>query len=767
MHRTLAALALGLAVFALVGGAFLVHAAPVEARGAAPAESARDRIVEGEKNKQDAVLQRALNASKGNSKAFLGQVAGIVASYRKAKLAQGSALSRYLYGRVLFKQFDFEMQVASRQARARKLDRRKADEAVAEMHAALQRDPQLWQARYALAFIHLTLGETKLLEAVLSQLLRTQGHRVQVIAMHAQLLYQKRRWKELKAVASKLLSKNLDNLGARRLLVFAHMGLEEWAKAEQAVLSMLARIPADKSALGLRLEVFEMLAECLIQQSKFEAAENKVIELITRYPQEVRLRFLLAKVRQASGNLKGAIQVVKQVTDTPKYKNHVPYLIQLSELYGIDKQLPKAEAVLHRALALCLGTDQTNQSYRVMVLTRLGRVLYLQERWKAALVQYEALDRMMKGNLPPHILDFMQNCYGNLGRTKDLIRTLERLLPHMKGRPANRKKLEDLIKRLKAGGQPGTQPGTQPARGEGELWGGRDLLAELIEKIGSRDVKERREGLFIYYQANLPFVDPVVYLRHSPSVEPDPECRLWVVKILSRFNIEEANPEIVRLSSRYVGLCLEDPDQDVRRAAAEGLQRIGSPVAILYLMPYLGYMELDPSQLTESGRKLREKEYNAARTALRQLTGREDTRIGDEPWVLLAQAPEHRKGWMVWYDSEKAVAVRLKALDALDLVDKVGPRWALRYVLSDLVKKPIPLGNGGKRRTTPTRVYLRTYRLMKSHVLRYKTSRPEEFAKDGAFSSFPVYKDEDITEANIPAMRTSIIKWYASVKGMI
>ena len=327
----------------------------------------------------------------------------------------------------------------------------------------------------------------------------------------------------------------------------------------------------------------------------------------------------------------------------------------------------------------------------------------------------------------------------------------------MDGRPEDRKKLDQLIAAL--------ERGEEAAPGE-ELWG-RSQLAELVERCSHKDVKIRREALSQYYQLNLPFVDPVVYQRHDHRIEPDAECRRLVVQVLGRFRVGDANAEIVRIASRYVGFALEDPEQSVRTIAAQELGRIGTPAGIIYLMPYLEHLSLDTSKLAPAGRKDLEKEYNAARATLSTLTGREDIEPGDPNWVEVAKAPAHRAAWLAWYDGAEAADVRMRALADLDTIERVGPRWPLRFVLSDLLKKPTKQ----RKRTTPAKVWVRTYELLRRHILRVKEKDPTKFAADKWWPTFPILSDaalklpEDKAEAaqQVAKLREQIDAWWRSL----
>ncbi len=714
------------------------------ASSAAHAEEAWEKAFLQARDQQTAQLEQAARSGKGDMARSLANFAAVVDRYRQGARTQGSALSHYLYGRALFKHSEVEGHT----------DKRKKDEAIRSMEAAKSRGAG-WFADYALAYIYFRTGEAERGEGYLQGLLRTHGDRRDVAKLQAQLLMSRRSWRELKSLAESWLKKNSLDMEFRQLLGMAYMGLKEWRRAETTFRSMIAR--------GVKVpEIRLWIVECLVKQKKFEDAKKESLALIRDFPKEVDLRFVYAEVLMKSADektgeakakeLKAAIAVLEQVVAA--YPDHAGHKGRLSEIYLRTKQPAEAERVLLKALALC-RSDERQKGLTAVVLRNLAFATFEMKRYKDAVRYLEELDRVGKGQLAPHILDLMQNCYGKLGRKKELISVLERMLEHMEGRPEERKQLEEAIKALKSGKEVTPQDGTTNE----ELWS-RNKLAELVERCADRDVGVRRDALLEYYQLDLPFVDPVVYQRHDSRIERDPECRRLVVQILGRFRVGDANAEIVRIASRYVGVALEDPDRSVRTIAAQELGHIGAPAGLIYLMPYFERIDLDGSKLSTFQRSELEKEYNAARATLVGLTGREDIEPGAPNWVTLEAAAAHRKKWLAWYDTAEAEGPRMRALADLDTIDRVGPRWPLRYVLSDLMKQPAKAG----ATTTPNVVWLRTYKLMRRHVLRLKAKDAAAFAKDAWWPTFPIYEDKDLTAANIPAQRDALIAWWASLR---
>ncbi|MDJ0521436.1 MAG: hypothetical protein QNJ90_05105 [Planctomycetota bacterium] len=717
-----------LLVAALVGGLLTAPAAHAKEE---PWEKA---FVQG-KEQQDLQIFNAAKSAGQDEKALVAKINALVARYRQAMQTQGSALSYYLFGRILFKQSEAE----------RHRDKRKKEDAIRAMEAAQARGAG-WFAKYALAYIHFTTGDVKRGEAMLTDLLRTHSDREEVMTLHAQLMLGRGRFADLKTLAERLLKKNINNMRAREFLAMAYMGLKEWKRAERAIDSIVMR--GDQ-----RLEPRLWKVECIVQQKDFPRAEQEVLKLIRGRPKNVGLRLVYVDVLVKAKQVKRAIPVMKQVVDFEP--TNVGYLGRLSELHLDAGQPAEAEKLLLRALARCEAEPKASKVLKPYVLRNLAIVSYAQKRYEAVAKYLEDLARL--GELAPHLLDLQQQCYARLKRTPDRIRTLKKLREHMDGRPEQRKQLDQLIAALERGeeGAPGQ-----------EIWG-RSQLAELIERCAHKDPKVRREALRQYYDLDLPFVDPVVYQRHDHRIESDPECRRIVVQILGRYRVNDANAEIVRIAARYVGFALEDPDQSVRMIAAQELGRIGAPAGIIYLMPYLGLMKLDTSGLTAASREALEKEYNAARSTLSTLTGRQDIEPGAPNWIKVAAAPKHQQAWLAWYDGPDGAIVRAKALSDLDTVERVGPRWPLRYVLSDLMKEPRADG-----RTTPPEVWVQTYKLLRRHIQRVKEQKPAEFKADPWWPTFPMWTDESLklpeeraaALQRIAPLRQKITAWWSSLR---
>jgi len=715
MHRIATSVLL---LSALLGGSFVTASA---ARG----EEAWERSFVQAREQQDEELRKVVVGAKGDMKAIEASIGRIVDRFRQGMRTQGSALSHYLYGRVLFKQSESEGHQ----------DKNKKDEAIREMQAAKSRGAG-WFATYALAYIHLTTGDLDTGEAFVSELMRTEGGRPEVQGLYARVLMARGRWPELKTLAEKLILQNAGNLGARDLLATAYMGLKDWPRAQATYESMILRAPKD---VQLRLR----LIDCLVSQKKFDTAKKECLALITASPKDVRLRLVYTDILVEGGDLAGATVVMKQVLDA--YPKDIGIMGRLSELYLRNKQPAEAERILLQALALCKAGDEDGKALLPFVLRNLAFATYEQERYESVVLYLEELARL--GDLAPHLLEMQARSYAKLERKDDLLRTLKKLLKLLEGRPQEAKQIQDMIAAI--------EKGEKPAPDE-SLWT-RDNLVELVERCLHPDVKVRREALRQYFDLDLPFVDPVVYQRHDPRIEPDPECRLIVVQVLGRFRVSDAHPEIVRIASRYVGYALEDPDQEVRMMAAQELGRIGAPAGILYLMPYLEHMQLDTSGLTTSSRVALEKEYNAARATLAALTGRQDIEPGAPNWVGIDATPAHRDAWLAWYDGAAAVPARMRALADLDQDENAGPRWPLRYLLTDLMKQPRSDG-----RTTPTQIWVRTYQLLRRHVLLVKQTDAAAFAKDPWWPTFPIYEDEDLSEERIPTYRQALKDWWVA-----
>jgi tetratricopeptide (TPR) repeat protein len=478
--------------------------------------------------------------------------------------------------------------------------------------------------------------------------------------------------------------KKPQHLQGMKLEVSLRMSQRDFPTAERLVRQILARVPDD-------LEARRALAFCFLGMQDWKRARTELRFLIARSPRDLTLRSALADCHMRLKDWKAAA----------------------SELRQLVRLAPKDP----------------------QVRWQLGVALYEQGAFVDAASQIETLRALTKDRPLKHVFDLLQVLYGKLERHDDRIEVLESMLPLIEDEE-ERKQLLAVIDALKRRDETTAPP---------PEWK-RNPLAELLERCVHEDVAIRRQALHEYYEVDLPFVDPIIYRRYDPKVEPDATCRIWVVRILGRYRAGEADTSVVQDVSRYVALALEDPEARVRTVASEELGHIGAKTGVIYLLPHLESMKLDPIPEVPAERRRLETEFNASRLALCALTGRRDIGVGEADWVPAARMAEVRAGWKTWLDEPEGVAVRLEALEELAELKEVDPLWHLRYVLGDVVG------------AAPAVVALATYRVLRDRV----RALGEKAAEHPWWMTFPILPDAEVTEAGLPKLRERLRAWWSS-----
>lgn len=502
-------------------------------------------------------------------------------------------------------------------------------------------------------------------------------------------------------------------------LAIVYLDKERPTDAEPHILALRRKKPDHPQ--GLKLE-----ASLRMNQQDYAAAERLIRQVLARTPDDVEARRGLALCFLGQKDWKRAraefqTLLAREPRDLGLRRSLVECHLKLEDWSAAVAEL--------RMLARLIPDDP---------LTRwqLALSLFRQESLKEAAAQLEKLVALTKDRPVQHVFDLLQVIYGKLGRKEDRIRVLERMLPLVTDEE-ERKQLLQAIELLKRGDEAAPPPEWK-----------RNPMAELLERCVHPDVTIRRKALHEYYELDLSFVDPVIYRRYDPKVEPDAACRVWVVRILGRYRAGEADESVVRDVSRYVALGLEDPDPRVRTVASEELANIGAKAGILYLMPHLEAMKLDAIPEEPAVRRRLEGEFNAARLALGKLCDHQDVGLTEGDWVPAARMVEIRQGWKTWMNTRGGVAVRLDALAELAQVTDVDPRWQLRYILVDVI------------RATPPAVALASYRLLRDRV----QALGAKAAADPWWKTFPILSDTEVTEAGLPRLRERVKAWWTALE---
>ena len=169
---------------------------------------------------------------------------------------------------------------------------------------------------------------------------------------------------------------------------------------------------------------------------------------------------------------------------------------------------------------------------------------------------------------------------------------------------------------------------------------------------------------------------------------------------------------------------------------------------VIYLTPHLKAMVLEPVPEEPAARRTLEREFNAARLAMCELTGRQDLMLTEGSWVPAARMAEIRDGWMQWLDTEEGAAVRLEALAEIKEITVIDPRWQLRYVLVDVI------------RPSPASVALASYRVLRDLV----QGLGEKAAADPWWKTFPLVPDAELDAMPLTKLRDRVKGWWSALK---
>ena len=749
--------------------AVLVLAAPnALARGGAGAQPGQalsaqelERAVEREMKAQD----RRIRSAKAQNRGLDGEIQ----RSKQRMLDDNDGLAHFLYGRVLATEAKDAKDAAKLQA------------SLPALQQAVQLQPGFHHAQYRIGLVYLFLAahaqqglenaRTKaeveriqatvanfraLAEPPLREAMRlAPRNETYIITYASEILVHKNDPEGVKRLSEQVLRLNADNDAARELLARAYMSLKEYAKAKRVVGGLVRKNP---QAIPLRV----WWVECCLLLEEWDQAINELKTLLAAVPKDPRLRQTLLRAYMGKGDLPAARALLEQrlaqsPDDWATGMALMDILLQLrawpeareraeKTLATMPKPENAAEQQAHDAArATILGMLVFTLEQTARPLVRAQDDEQAQQRAKALFLEIlrrvEEADRLVGDRLPLKLLDSGQITLAILGRHKERIPYLRRMIDHpdLAGNDEMRKQLEQVIADIEAGRAGGASQQTNP-------------LVELMQRCTAEDPQVRRKALHEYFELDLPFVDPTIYRRHDHRVEPDAECRLWVVKILSRFENGTADPEIVRIAARYVGLALEDPSSSVRRAAAQGLGKIGAPAGVIYMLPHLAAMPLDTAPATDAAAEELEREYNATRMALTKLTGHVDYQIGDEAWVTLKDAPANREAWKAWLDTTDGVAKRREGMADLAEVKDVDPRWQLRYILADVIAVEPP---------APTPIALDAYKVLRDRIRDLPAEKREG---DPWWRAFPLYPDAEVSEATLPRIRSELKGWWSTVR---
>jgi tetratricopeptide (TPR) repeat protein len=469
-------------------------------------------------------------------------------------------------------------------------------------------------------------------------------------------------------------------LGADPGFWFAHVKLAILAAKAGHVDEAETELTAVLRSRPGNLDALRVLASVRMDAKRWDAALTTLDELLTRLPTDDEVRRNIAFVHMQKDDWASA----------------------LGELRILRGRLPNDPDVRWGYAVALYKTDALDEAQREM----------------------EAISKAEPDD--PRPLEVLVAVYKRKRDVDGLQHAYERLLPLTRD-PAERKRIHDLLEQIaEAVKRSADAPTDGPAEGD-EAWP-QDAWMDLVERCLDADVTTRRAALQQYYEADFPLL-PTSILRHSHvSVEPDPICRSWVLRIIGGL----VNPALAPMIAPE----LWDPDVGVRGVAAEALADTRAPAGVLYLMSLvvgpLPEGEIDAERVQE---------FNAARAALCTLTGHHDRFGGPETWLRAADVPQARDDWTRWLATPDGRHARLLGIH--DLV-RIGDLHPELFVLDEVLDADPEIARAA-------------YGAMRTRAA-VPSSEP---VAARMWPRFPHFEDAELADpARLDAMRAAVTTWW-------
>ncbi len=446
-------------------------------------------------------------------------------------------------------------------------------------------------------------------------------------------------------------------------------------------------LPAAERTLTRVLELdprfwFARLGLALIADRRGDVATARrhVEEAMRLRPDDLDLLKIRAKVQITAKDWDGALDTLRRLSEREPgevaYRmTRVDLLMQkqdwagaLAELQPLEARLPD-DASVRASIALCLVrlSRWDEAARRLELLARekptnrgvwdLLRIVY----------SHKLDERIQRGEVSGAAFETDR---------ANLIRAFERLLPLAED-PEIRKRIEETITTLRH--EPLVQAPPAPVEETAE----QEWIRVVERCLDERDVERRRMGLQAFHGllhgesahpgGSVP-VPTAFFTRVHDSIEPDPTCRAWLMRILATAGAN-AHPFL----AMYAAFALYDPSSEVRRTAAEALGAIGTPAGIVYLRAFL--------DLVPTGAKAEESdvgELNAARLSLVALTKHEDVPGARGAWLTGEEAAASARHWKEFFRGPEGSALLVAAIR--DLAE-IGEMFPQRHLV-DLVNEP-------------------------------------------------------------------------------
>lgn len=447
------------------------------------------------------------------------------------------------------------------------------------------------------------------------------------------------------------------------------------------------------------------LAILLSEAKDFAGAEREATAVLAVRPDQVEAREVLTAVALERKDWDRALKLLNDRLDREPNDLRVRYLLMNVHLQRKDVASALKEARTLRT------REPDNRQYRLAYAVCLAEKGDLD----AAIGELESLARAQPGDLD--VLDRLRACYAKKKDWDRLRTTLERMVPHL---PEDAKKdVLGMIEELKKG-PPVARTGPSATTADGRVdWN------QVFRAAKGPDPAIRARALRAVYEGTqmelLARIDGELLRRLHPEVEPDPECRAWVVRIHGTIS----PPEIPLLQ-----IALYDDVPKVRMLAAEVLGDLGSPLGLVYLLPLV---EVESTDVFE---------FQTIRDALARITGFVDLPAGTSAVSTAAEVVASREAWRRWSYSTGARDLKLKAVDALLAVGKREPtpeRYLYRFVLDPDFE-----------------VMSSAYRAMRDVVARGGVTDVEK----RVFPAFPSVSDADVTRAGMRALQDRTAAWW-------
>ena len=674
------------------------------------ADAATDAEIERAKKKQDRVLKSYKRRKDERGLALFAE------QERQRAERESAPLKDWLAGRALH--------FAKKKLQAHKY-----------LSRAWSKDQRMWPAGLRLGLMYMEDKRCKEALHYIRNVLRVRPNEVTALQMLVECCLKEKRWAEAIPPLQTLQQKSPDDPRILDALGRCYLELQDYQSALTWT-QRLASLPQAAADPG----VLARMAECHTKLQQWPEA-RAVAERLKQTPAWGPNPILQKQLVMILFQLKETVALERELSE---YVGRVPDDLKMQELllqlYFSTKSFDKA-LMLARSMRGRVTDPEMQQKLDAQVL-----VLLLQKKDdQGALAQIRKLRAEARTPERRTALD------GDLLMLLLRLRQFDEALAHAKVMRQAEQDLQrqaalsELIGRLERGEDP-----TKPV--EREAPDPNNPYVKLVKRCIHEDVAVRRKALREYFEMNLPLVDPIVYQRFSPDIEPDPECRVWVIRILGRFDMTSmSEPEYAREVAKRLAVSLEDPDSEVRRIGAEELGGLSVPAGLIYLLPHLYRIDLDTKPANRDAQKVVEREYNAVRKAIVTLSGHNELTVLEGDWISFERAKANREVWDKWLDSADADAAKIAALQdlqALEMEGQPGPRaaWFLRFCLDHCFR--------------PSRwpVAIAAYKLLRD------TRAPEA---DGAYGTlwkgFPVYDDARLSQPIQQELETALKGWWSQV----